>query len=134
MSDSSSKSVSDKILKAFYAEDADACAEVYSEDAVLYGLGPKFESRGKAAVRAEYAEIFQKFKIKSFDWDDNHQMSGDVAYHWGTWELVATVRATGQTMKMRARTLDVRRRQPDGSWKMMVDQASVPLPSKTWNA
>lgn len=123
-----SEKVGRDMVQAFLDGDAERCAAVYSDDAVLYGLGPTFECHGRSAIRDEFIGMFAAMKINSFDWDDHHEVHGDIAYHWGTWTMVATMHATKQKIELSARTLDVRKRQPDGTWLMVIDHASVPLP------
>lgn len=124
MTDNGSKSVSDILIKAMLAGDAKAFADAYADDAVLYGPGPVPQSKGRAAIRAEMEGMFQTLDCDKFEWDDQSVAVGDVAYHWGTWKMWATHKPSGQKMTVEARTVDVRRRQPDGSWKIVVDQAS----------
>jgi uncharacterized protein (TIGR02246 family) len=124
MTDKTSKTVSDILVKAMLAGDAKAFAAAYTDDAVLYGPGPVPQSKGRAAIEAEMKGMFDTLRCEKFEWDDQCSVVGDVAYHWGTWKMHATHKASGQKMTVEARTVDVRRRQPDGSWKIVVDQAS----------
>lgn len=129
MADKESKSVSDAMTKAMLSGDLDGFLACYAKDAVLYGPGPVVESHGHDGIRAEMTGFFQAIQADSFEWDDRCDVAGDVAYHWGTWTLTGRNKITGEALTARARTLDVRRRQPDGTWKIVVDHASWFPPS-----
>lgn len=120
--------VSENLLRAALASSADGYAENYAEDAIMYGLGPKFESRGREEIRKEFQAIFAVFQVEDFKWDDHINVVGDVAYAWGSFKMVARNRHTRERAEFLCRTLDVRRKQADGSWKVVVDHASLPLP------
>jgi ketosteroid isomerase-like protein len=112
-------------VQAMIDGDVDTFVSFYQDDAITYGLGPTPMSIGKAAIREEMAAMFQAIKCDTFEWDDSGEIAGDTAYHWGTWHLTGTNLITNEKLDMRARTLDVRKRQPDGSWKIAIDHASV---------
>lgn len=122
-----SKSLSRSMLDAFLAEDAAGVAENYAEDAVLYGPNGE-QVQGREACRQVFEAMFEQLHVVDFQWDDERETHGDVAFHWGSWNWVAEVRATGARMEIRARTSDVRRLGPDGRWRIVVDHASVPVP------
>lgn len=131
MTEKGSKAVSEGLVKAMLASDLEGFVAQYADDAVLYGPGPVVQSVGRDAIRREMASFFAAIKAESFDWDDRSETVGDVAYHWGTWTLKGTNKETGQKLELSARTVDVRRRQKDGTWKIVVDHASFfPAPPK----
>ncbi|MEQ8165142.1 MAG: nuclear transport factor 2 family protein [Alphaproteobacteria bacterium] len=123
MAEPQSKDCSDGLVRAMLAGDLDAFVAQYTDDAVLYGPA-NVQSVGKEAIRAEMGEFFKVIQADSFDWDDNAAVSGDVAYHWGTWTLKGKNKVTGDDLELKARTLDVRRRQADGTWLIAADHAS----------
>jgi len=117
--------INDPFVQAMLDRDLDTFVSFYQDDAITYGLGPSPVTKGKAAIREEMAAMFQAIKCDTFDWDDTGEVVGDTAYHWGTWHLVGTNLITNEKVDMWARTLDIRKRQADGSWKIAVDHASV---------
>lgn len=121
-------SLNQAMVDAFLAHDLDAIAECYADDAVLYGPGGEIV-RGRDGCRQSFAAMFERFEVLAFDWDDYSDQVGEFAYHWGSWKWKARVRASGEEVVIDARTTDVRRRGTDGRWRIVLDHASVPLPS-----
>lgn len=122
-----SKSLSRHMLKSFLAEDAQGIAEIYAEEAVMYGPNGG-RIAGREACRRAFEAMFEQLEVTGFEWDDQCTQLGDVAYHWGAWKWSARVRATGAALELNARTTDVRRRGADGRWRIVVDHASFPIP------
>lgn len=129
MAEVESSAINEPFVQAMLDRDVETFVSFYTDDAILYGLGPTPVSQGKKAIREEIAGMFQVVQCATFEWDDHEEVVGDTAYHWGTWHLTGTNLMTNEKMELRARTLDVRKRQSDGSWKIAVDHASVfPIP------
>lgn len=128
--DTEPASVGQKMTLGFLNGDANEAAAVYTEDAILYGPGQKFESHSKETLRDEMAAMFRAMEIVAWDAEEDIETVDGVAYCWGKWLLTARLRANDQRVQMRARTLDVRRRQADGTWRMVIDHASMPMGAK----
>jgi uncharacterized protein (TIGR02246 family) len=116
-------SVQDCWKPAFLAADADAVAQCYAEDAVLFLPGaPKME--GREAIRAGYADFFAHFTIKSMTLAEaGHQAMGDHAASWGAFTLVTVSKEDGKETTEVGRYTDVSRKQ-GGRWVYVVDHAS----------
>ena len=116
-------------VKGMEANDADALAACYTDDAISYpaevmvGVGPDF-------VRESWKSFFAVYTIKEVGLSDTHMETfGDTAAAWGLfWMLVEPV-AGGDAFKMHGRFTDIAK-QVDGNWLYIADHASVPSPSE----
>ena len=116
-------SVQDCWKPAFEAADANAVAACYAEDAVLWLPGaPKMQ--GREAIRAGYADFFDKFQIESMVLEEVGRTElGDDAASWGRFTLTMVSREDGQQIVEVGRYTDVSRK-VDGEWVYVVDHAS----------
>jgi ketosteroid isomerase-like protein len=107
------------VTEAFNRGDVRTCAGFYAEDATLF-LSDRPPVRGRAAIEAalgEYAATGAKLspvepvEIKS---------SGDMGVCAGTY-VFETPSENGKPVEQRGKFVTVFMRQPDGSWKAMID-------------
>ena len=108
---------------AFEAGDADAVAQCYAPDAVMWLPGAPM-MQGRAAIRAGYADFFAASTIKSVKLNELGKVShGNEASSWGTFTVVAISKKDGKETTESGRYTDVSRR-IDGRWQYLVDHAS----------
>jgi uncharacterized protein (TIGR02246 family) len=105
---------------AFNAADTDALTELYEPDAVLV-VQPGTVVRGSEEIRAALGDFLAlKGRITL---DTKLAVTvGDVAYIANTWSLSGTG-ADGEPVTMGATTAEVARRQADGTWRYVIDNA-----------
>jgi uncharacterized protein (TIGR02246 family) len=115
------------VARAFKANDANALAAAYAEDAVLYPPGA-MEQRGRAAIRQGFADFLAQFRVTDFITNDTHyETSGNVSVGWGRFAILAEPRSgNGQPMRWEGRYTSVARR-ISGKWLLVQDHASLPM-------
>ena len=113
---------------AFEAGDADAVAQCYAPDAVLWLPGAP-AMQGRDAIRAGYADVFAASTIKSARLTElGKVLHGNEASSWGTFTVVAVSRKDGKETTEVGRYTDVSRR-INGRWQYLVDHASDDPPA-----
>lgn len=99
-------------VKFVQAGDFDGLATLYETDAVL-AMPPGGETRGNAAIAAAFARAFSERPLDAAGSALQPVLrSGDLA-------LTSTRLPDGRT------TAEIARRQPDGSWRWVIDQPNV---------
>ena len=103
-----------------------AVAALYTEDAVL--MPPNAPAvTGRAAIQ----EVFGQFPtLTSFELTiDGIEGSGDIAAVRGSYSLSMDI--GGQTVDDSGKYVEVRRRQADGSWPIIIDtwNSDIPVPT-----
>ena len=110
--------VTDRWLKAMENNDSTAVAALYTEDAML--LPPNAPVvKGRAGIR-HYLGQFPKitsFKAPLEEIDGN----GDIAYTRGTYEATMMPPGSKAPVKDSGKFIEIRRKQPDGSWLIERD-------------
>ena len=110
---------------AFNADDTDALVALYEEDAAMATPDGTFVG-GRDAIREQWSGFVAL--------GGNIQMTtryavvvGDTALLSNDWHF------TGAGMELSSRTAEVARRQPDGTWKYVIDHpyAAADLPSES---
>ena len=99
--------------KALNAGDLDGLADLYEENAVLVP-NPGEEAKGRAAIREALAGFVGMKPVIDLK-VERSTVSGDIAVLFGAW----TMNAGGQ--EMAGKTVEVVRRQADGSWRFVID-------------
>ena len=118
---------------AFEAGDADAVAECYAPDAVLWLPGAP-QATGREAIRAAYAGFFAGSTIRSATLRQLGKIThDDEAASWGTFEVVLVSKKDGKETTETGRYTDVSRR-IDGRWQYLVDHASDEPPTPAVDA
>jgi len=95
----------------------------FAEDAAIFpASGPIV--RGLAAIRAHYAGT--GFTGRGLTWQPAHaelSSAGDLGYTYGTWRHTTTS-PDGSPVVRTGKYTTIWRRQPDGTWKLVVDIGS----------
>ena len=104
--------------ETFVAGDLDALVALYEADATLVAQ-PGEVVTGVEAIR----EVLRAFLATkpSFNLEVRKVLqAGDIALSFADWTLVGTG-PDGEPIEMSAQTSDVLRRQPDGTWRFVID-------------
>lgn len=126
--DTTPASVQDCWLPAFKAMDADAVAQCYAPDAVLWLPGMPI-MQGRDAIREGYVGFFSGFTIKSMELVEiGKSRHGDEVTAWGSFTLVMVSRADGKEVTEVGRYTELSRK-IDGKWMYIVDHASDDPPA-----
>jgi uncharacterized protein (TIGR02246 family) len=119
-------------LQDYATKDADKIAAHYTDDAVLIVPGTPVAS-GKDAIRTELKQMVAdpalalKFQATKVD----VAKSGDLAYTQGSYTLSLTDPQTKQIINDHGSYVTTYRKQPDGSWKAVVDIVTSDVPPPT---
>lgn len=104
----------------FLAGDLDGCVSMYEPNAIMIDVGhPGQFVSGHAAIREglnDLLAIKKEFELRFL----KALESGDIAILYSRWKLAGTGR-DGSAVRMKGQTSDVVRRQPDGSWLLVID-------------
>lgn len=116
--------------EAFNRADLEKLAGLYEEDCALRlpGAGPVIE--GKKGLREAFSQ-FMSLKGRMDFGPVTVIRAGDLALLHAHWSLRGT--EPGRPAQMRGTTADVLRRQPDGSWKAVIDDPDGGNPASTLN-
>jgi uncharacterized protein (TIGR02246 family) len=128
-SNDSPEALQGAFVKGMEANDADALAACYTDDAVSYpanamvGVGPDF-------VRESWKSFFALYTIKEVSLADTHMETfGDTAVAWGLFSMLVEPVAGGDAFEMPGRFTDIAKK-VDGKWLYIADHASVPSSSE----
>jgi uncharacterized protein (TIGR02246 family) len=99
------------------AGDAAAVAALYEKDGVLVFQGTTFQ--GPDQIRA-FLEGMTAAKARITMNVKHVVQAGDVAVLYNDWSMTATG-ADGKVESSSGKAIEVVRRQPDGSWKFVID-------------
>ena len=115
--------------KAMLSNDAEACAALYAEDAVLV-LPGSGEIKGRKAIAEAYAGWLGQMRVTAVTITDAHYRSaGDVSSGWGHWSVTSEPRAGGAPVTETGTWCAVAVKQ-GGVWKYAADHASAdPAPA-----
>ena len=106
--------------EAFNAGDLDGLMELYEPDAALIAQPGSVAHGGEQARAALQGFLALKGRIKL---DTRLVVTvGDLAYLSNTWSLSGTG-PDGNPVALGATTAEMARRQPDGSWRYVIDNA-----------
>ena len=108
------KNLVNEVEKAFNEGDLDAYMATFADDAIVI---PPGESAliGKEAIRDWYN--FDELSFDSKIFSDEVEICGDWAFHRGRWQGSWVQQTTGEITRYESRSINIYRRQPDGSWK-----------------
>ncbi|HYF38054.1 MAG TPA: DUF4440 domain-containing protein [Gemmatimonadales bacterium] len=109
------------------AGDVDALAAVYTRDASL--LAPNLPpQKGQAAIRSFWGGFLKAYTVKFELASDTIEGRGDLAYNMGQYRFTAVPKAqSGTGVADEGKFLEVLKKQPDGSWKYLIDMYSSNL-------
>lgn len=110
----SAKALQDAFAAAVEAEDADALAALYTEEALSYGPAGDI-AKGRAAIAASWAPFFAGFDNISVTLDQQGAVANKKNHAaWGIWSMTMTSAETGESVTMKGRFTDVSLKTKDG--------------------
>ena len=111
------------IAAAFNAGDLDAFMEIYDDDATLIVPPEGQRVSGREAIRAAVQPTLALRPSAQIEVVEKLQADGLALTH-ARWSIVAT--DGGERVEMSGRGTIVSRRQPDGSWRIVLDNPLSP--------
>ena len=123
----SPEALQEGFMQALLAEDAEALAACYAEDATNFTLD-RMKGVGPPSAYASWSAFFEQYDLLSAELSDKQMVrSGDLAAAWGLFTIVVRPAGGGDPLTFTGRYLDVA--QPvDGQWLYVADHASMPFP------
>ena len=110
------RGVVDDVVAAVNRGKASELAALFTEDAMrMPPNGPS--STDRKAVETQYQALFDRSTVKVILEPREIEVTGDWAYMWGTYDILATPKDGGDAMKDVGKFLDILRKQPDGTWQ-----------------
>ncbi len=125
----SPKALQDAFIAAIVAEDADALAALYTDDADSYDPSGAVQ-KGRSEIAATWQSFFDGFDGFSAALMQKGElgMSKDSHAAWGLWTMAATAPEATEETVWNGRFLDVSVKTPEG-WRYKVDHASMLTPA-----
>jgi uncharacterized protein (TIGR02246 family) len=125
----SPEALADAFAAAVVAEDADALAALYTEDADSYDPSGAVQ-KGRVEIAATWKQFFDAYDGFTASLDRKGEHAADKKSHaaWGLWTMSATPVGGGDAVTWNGRYLDVSVKTKDG-WKYIVDHASMLAPA-----
>ena len=121
------KELTAKWDKAMNAGDADALASLYADDAIrMQPNEPVWE--GKEAIRSGFRSLLENFSVNGVNNVADVILADDYAIVRGTSKYDVIPKAGGQPVHGEGKYLDIRKLQPDGSWKSVLSIWNSDLP------
>jgi len=114
--------------KEFAAKDMDKIVAHYADDGVVL-LSNAPTMVGKDAIRAGMKDAVTDPKFSLDLKTVKVEVSGDLAYSQGTYSVMAPDPKTKKVMAEAGRYVEVYKKQPDGSWKIIQDINSPEAPA-----
>jgi uncharacterized protein (TIGR02246 family) len=111
----------DVFEEAFNAGDLDALMALYEPDAALVPQ-PGAVAEGTAAIRESLSWFLDRRGRITLDTKLVLRV-GDLAYLANRWSLTGGTMPDGSPAELGATTAEVARRQPDGTWRYVIDNA-----------
>jgi uncharacterized protein (TIGR02246 family) len=106
------------IEAAFNSRDLDAFAELYEDGATQVIPPDGRRAAGKKAILGALEETLAVAPEARLEVLDKIEV-GEIALTYGRWTITGT--ANGRAVEMSGRGTMVSRRQPDGSWRIVLD-------------
>ncbi len=125
----SPKALQAAFVAAIVAEDAEALANLYTEDADSYDPSGTVQ-KGRLEIAATWQSFFDSFDGFSASLNQKGElaMSKDSHAAWGLWTMAATAPGATEETVWNGRFLDVSVKTPEG-WRYIVDHASMLAPA-----
>ena len=119
------KASTEAFIQAVRSEDVAARAALYTEDAVLMPPNQPMV-QGLAAIQTWMEEFPAptEFNLKAVEIDGR----GDLAFVRGTYSMTIAPEGTLEPIQDTGKYVEIRRKQPDGSWLIAVDIFNSDLP------
>ncbi|HWR53118.1 MAG TPA: SgcJ/EcaC family oxidoreductase [Bryobacteraceae bacterium] len=105
--------------EAFNSGDLEALVALYEPDAVFVGA-PDQIAKGTAAIRAALREMLASSPALDIETTGIYSSDDGIALTHGRW-TISGLEPDGGTVKMTGKSSEVLRRQPDGSWLVVID-------------
>lgn len=125
----SPKALQDAFVAAIVAEDAEALANLYTEDADSYDPSGAVQ-KGRLEIAATWQSFFDGYDgfSASLTQKGEHALSKSSHAAWGLWTMAATAPGAAEETMWNGRFLDVSVKTPEG-WRYIVDHASMLAPA-----
>jgi uncharacterized protein (TIGR02246 family) len=121
------RSVDSAFVAATNAGDAAGVAATYADDASL--LAPNLPpQKGRDAIKAFWGGFLDAYTVRFEVASDTIEGRGDLAYNQGHYRFTAVPKAKGVPgVADEGKFLEILKKQPDGSWKYIMDMWSSNL-------
>jgi uncharacterized protein (TIGR02246 family) len=121
------RSVDSVFTAAANAGDADGVVSAYTDDAAL--MAPNLPpQKGHDAIKAFWGGLLAAYTVKFEVGSDTIEGRGDLAYDLGHYRFTAVPKAKGAPGTAdEGKFIELLKKQPDGSWKYVVDMYSSNL-------
>lgn len=125
----SPQALADAFVAAVVAEDAEALANLYTEDADSYDPSGAVQ-KGRLEIAAAWQSFFDGYDgfSASLTKKGEHALSKTSHAAWGLWTMAATAPGAAEETVWNGRFLDVSVKTPEG-WRYIVDHASMLAPA-----
>jgi uncharacterized protein (TIGR02246 family) len=106
--------------------DTKALLSLFTNDPILMPQGQPAVI-GKNAIRSLYHSLFEEFLIKGKGKVVEVEVSGDLGYFLSSYTLIATLKAGGDQIKGKGKSVFIVRRQDNNSWKIarLIDNSDL---------
>ena len=121
------RSADSAFMAAANAGDAAGVAAVYAEEGSL--LAPNLPpQKGRDAIKAFWGGFLDAYTVRFEIASDTIEGRGDLAYNQGHYRFTAVPKAKGAPgVADEGKFVEILKKQPDGSWKYVVDMYSSNL-------
>ena len=121
------RSVDSAFMAAANAGDAEGVAAVYAEEGSL--LAPNLPpQKGRDAIKAFWGGFLDAYTVRFEVASDTIEGRADLAYNQGHYRFTAVPKAKGAPgVADEGKFVEILKKQPDGSWKYVVDMYSSNL-------
>jgi uncharacterized protein (TIGR02246 family) len=117
------RSAGDCFTAAFEANDADAVAACYADDAIIWFPGGPM-AKGRDAIRDGFAHYLGTMTVTDVELSTiGHETAGNTRIAWGTYVIRTIDKATKVASTQRGRFTDVQKK-IGGRWLYTVDHPS----------
>jgi ketosteroid isomerase-like protein len=114
----------ERYLEAINNEDITALSELTTESHILTPPSGK-PIEGKAANDAVNGRSFAQVQVQERWTPLETQVSGDLGFQRGTYDLVTTPKAGGEPTRITGYFQRIYQRQPNGEWRMTRDMFNI---------
>jgi uncharacterized protein (TIGR02246 family) len=121
------RSVDSAFAAAANAGDVEGVTAVYTEDGAL--LAPNLPpQKGRDAIKAFWGGFLDAYTVRFEIASDTIEGRGDLAYNQGRYRFTAVPKAKGVPgVADEGKFVEILKKQPDGSWKYVIDMYSSNL-------